>query len=120
MRTKYRDIKPFVTKDGSIIRELMHPQQHGSQNQSLAEAIIPAGSKTGLHLHRSSEEIYYVLSGQGIMTLGMESFSIGTGDTVLIPPLNAHCVENTVAEDLHILCACSPAYSHEDTELLDC
>ncbi|HEC29610.1 MAG TPA: cupin domain-containing protein [Gammaproteobacteria bacterium] len=120
MRTKYRDIKPFVTKDGSTVRELMHPLHHGNKNQSLAEAIIPAGSKTGLHLHRSSEEIYYVISGQGIITLGMKTFHIEPGDTVLIPPLNAHSVENTVSEDLHILCACSPAYSDDDTELLDC
>lgn len=120
MRTSYRDIKSFVTKDGSTIRELMHPQHGGGKNQSLAEAIIPAGSKTGLHLHRTSEEIYYVLSGQGVMTLGMNAFSIGPGDTILIPPLNAHCVESSNSEDLHILCACSPAYSHDDTELLDC
>ena len=34
----YRDIEPYVTKDGSEIRELMHPAVHGNEKQSLAEA----------------------------------------------------------------------------------
>ena len=119
MLTKYNDIKPFITKDGSTIRELMHPDQHANKNQSLAEAEIPAGVKTELHLHRSSEEIYYVVQGSGMMTLGMKIFEIVVGDSILIPPLTAHCVENTGEGDLRILCACSPAYSHTDTELLD-
>jgi len=97
----------------------MHPQIHDSKNQSLAEALIPAGVCTALHLHRVSEEIYHVTSGKGSMTLGMKKFDIEKGDTILIPPLTAHCVENTGDEELRILCACSPAYSHADTELLD-
>lgn len=120
MITKYADIEPYTTKDGSAIRELMHPDHHSNKNQSLAEATIPAGKKTGLHLHRSSEEIYYVTSGTGMMTLGMKIFEIVTGDSILIPPLTAHCVENTGENDLVILCTCAPAYSHADTELLDC
>lgn len=119
MITKYTDIKPYITKDGSTIRELMHPDHHTNKNQSLAEAVIPAGVKTALHLHRSSEEIYHVTQGTGIMTLGMQVFAIEQGDTILIPALTAHCVDNTGEEDLHILCACSPAYEHTDTELLD-
>jgi len=119
MLTKYSDLEPYKTKDGSTIRELMHPDHNKNKNQSLAEAIIPVGVKTELHLHRSSEEIYYVTAGRGTMTLGMKVFEIVSGDSILIPPLTAHCVENTGAEDLSILCACSPAYSHADTELLD-
>ena len=119
MLTKYSDIEPYKTKDGSIIRELMHPDHHNNKNQSLAEATIPVGVKTELHLHRTSEEIYYVTAGCGMMTLGMKIFEIGPGDSILIPALTAHCVENTGSEDLSIICACSPAYSHADTELLE-
>jgi hypothetical protein len=36
----------YITKDGSIIRELMHPAVHGGNNVSLAEAIVPAGVET--------------------------------------------------------------------------
>jgi mannose-6-phosphate isomerase-like protein (cupin superfamily) len=52
------------------------------------------------------------------MTLGNDTFPVAAGDTVCIPPGTAHCVENTGLEPLVILCACTPAYSHEDTELV--
>jgi len=45
-RTSYPDVVPYRTKDGSIIRELMHPGIHGNANQSLAEATVPAGGRT--------------------------------------------------------------------------
>jgi mannose-6-phosphate isomerase-like protein (cupin superfamily) len=52
------------------------------------------------------------------MTLGDERFEVSVGDTVLIPSGIPHCIRNIAAEPLHILCSCSPAYSHEDTVLL--
>lgn len=119
MRTRYRDIPGYVTKDGSEIRELLHPEAHGARNQSLAEAIVPPGTRTLRHRHHRTEEIYHVTAGRGRMSLGQESFEVGTGDSILIPPETAHCIEALGTDPLHILCCCSPAYSHEDTEILD-
>ena len=120
MKTRYEDVEPYVTKDGSEIRELMHPAVHGvGRNLSLAEARIPPGGETKLHRHPKSEEIYHVLEGKGLMRLGNEEFEIVPGDTILIPPGTPHNVRNTGAGVLRLLCACSPPYSHEDTELMD-
>lgn len=112
-RTRYEDIGPFVTKDGSIIREMMR----GSE-QSLAEAIVPPGETTHRHRHPRSEEFYHITAGEGLMRLGEDEFAVKRGDTVSIPPGTPHQITNTGDVDLKILCACSPAYSHEDTELL--
>jgi mannose-6-phosphate isomerase-like protein (cupin superfamily) len=116
--TRYLDSTPYVTRDGSVIRELMHPSCNGSRNQSLAEATVATGQKTRLHKHRSSEELYFITSGQGHMTLGDEQFDVRVGDTVCIAPGTPHCIENTGTDDLVILCSCAPAYRHDDTELL--
>lgn len=117
--TRYADIPAYVTKDGSVIRELMHPQQHGGRAQSLAEATVPPGTRTLLHRHALTEELYHVTAGHGLMTLGERRFEVGPGDTVLIPPGTAHCIETLGEAPLTLLCCCSPAYAHEDTELLD-
>ena len=45
MKTRYADIPAYVTKDGSVIRELLHPDHHGNRQQSLAEATVPPGGK---------------------------------------------------------------------------
>jgi mannose-6-phosphate isomerase-like protein (cupin superfamily) len=117
-RSAHADVAPYLTKDGSEIRELMHPGVHGNAAQSLAEATVPPGAGTRLHRHRVTEEIYHFTQGEGMMTLGAERFAVRAGDTVCIPPGVPHCVENTTTIALKILCACSPAYSHEDTELV--
>ena len=118
MRSRYADVAPFVTRDGSEIRELMHPGVHGNCTQSLAEATVPPGAATLLHRHRATEEIYHFTRGTGTMTLGAERFAVRAGDTVCIPPGTPHRLENTGSEDLVLLCACAPPYSHDDTELL--
>ena len=123
MKIKYDDVNEFVTKDGSIIRELMHPDLESSvdigiRNQSLAEAIVPVDTSTVLHKHSLTEELYHITSGKGLMTLGEEKFTVAVGDTICISPGTAHCIKNTGSSDLKIMCCCSPAYSHDDTELL--
>jgi mannose-6-phosphate isomerase-like protein (cupin superfamily) len=119
MKTDYDGLPTYLTKDGSLIRELMHPGVHDNRNQSLAEAVIAAGTRTLLHRHRDTEELYHVTRGAGRMTLGAKQFDVTVGDTICIAPGTPHCIENTGDAPLHILCCCAPAYSHADTELLE-
>lgn len=118
LRSSLTAIAPYITKDGSEIRELMHPAVHGNARQSLAEATVPPGTRTLLHRHAITEEIYHFTAGSGTMILGGERFAVVAGDTVCIPPGTAHAVENSGDVPLKILCACAPAYAHDDTELL--
>jgi mannose-6-phosphate isomerase-like protein (cupin superfamily) len=117
-RSRYSAVAPYMTKDGSEIRELMHPAVHGNRAQSLAEATVAPGAATTLHRHGATEEIYHFTAGEGLMTLGGDRFPVRAGDTVCIPPGTPHRVENTGNAPLKILCACAPAYEHGDTELL--
>jgi mannose-6-phosphate isomerase-like protein (cupin superfamily) len=48
-----------------------------------------------------------------------ECFVVRVGDTVCIPPGIPHCIEALGASALRLLCCCSPAYDHADTELLE-
>jgi mannose-6-phosphate isomerase-like protein (cupin superfamily) len=99
---------PFTTKDGSTIRELHH-----TAVQSLAEATLAAGQTTQRHYHRASEEIYFVLEGEGDLEIDGKSRRIAPGDAALIPPRAWH--ELVAATALRFLCCCAPAYSHDDT-----
>ena len=118
MKTVYSQVKPFITLDGSQIRELMHPHVHGNRHQSLAEATVAPGASTQLHRHQKTEEIYHFTAGSGRMQLDEQEFVVNAGDTVCIPPGTAYCLHNTGREPLRLLCSCSPPYSDTDTELL--
>ena len=119
MHTQYRDTEPFITKDDSEIRELMHPTVHGNMQQSLAEATVAVGAQTQKHLHHKTEELYHITQGVGLMSLGEEQFEVRPGDTVCIKPGTVHNIKNIGPEPLKILCCCSPAYSDSDTKLTD-
>ncbi len=118
-KTEYTQIEPYVTLDGSLIRELMHPRTRGNRAQSLAEATVTIGATTRLHRHTKTEELYHFTDGEGLMTLGDEVFPVKQGDTVCIHPGTAHRVQNTGDRPLKILCCCTPPYADTDTELLD-
>jgi mannose-6-phosphate isomerase-like protein (cupin superfamily) len=118
IKTEYGKVQSYTTKDGSLIRELMHPDIHGNSRQSLAEAIVSAGATTILHRHLQSEEIYHIIEGIGEIVLGDDRFEVVAGDTICIPAGVQHKIKNSGKMPLKILCCCSPPYSHDDTELI--
>jgi mannose-6-phosphate isomerase-like protein (cupin superfamily) len=112
--------EPFTTLDGSTIREIAGRVTLPSQNQSLAEAVVPPGGQTIAHFHRASEELYFFLGGAGRVRVGDEWRDVRAGDCVVLPPGVEHKLDNSAgAEPLVLLCCCSPAYSHEDTVLTE-
>jgi mannose-6-phosphate isomerase-like protein (cupin superfamily) len=99
----------FTTKDGSTIRELHHTAE-----QSLAEATLEPGQATERHYHARTEEIYFLLEGEGEMEVDGERRHVAPGDAVLIPAGARHQVRAGDAQ-LRFLCCCAPPYSHDDT-----
>ena len=112
-----QDAKPFVTADGSTIRELLAHRNSSIRQQSLAEARLAPGACTTPHHHKATEEIYYILSGAAAMTLGHETRTVGPGDAIAIPPGCRHTIRNTGSVELVFLCTCAPGYEHTDTFL---
>lgn len=113
------EVPPFITKDGSEIRELLAPRNSALRHQSLAEARLPVGGATREHYHFRTEEIYYITHGTGRMRIEDEERAVRPGDAIAIPPGRRHKLWNTGAEPLRLLCCCAPAYEHEDTVLTE-
>lgn len=105
--------KPFITKDGSQIRSILDRTNAPVENQSLAEASMPAGGATDRHYHKLSEEFYFLLEGDGSMEVDGETRPVGPGDAILIPRGAWHQI--TARTALRFLCCCAPPYAHEDT-----
>jgi mannose-6-phosphate isomerase-like protein (cupin superfamily) len=60
------------------------------------------GSGIGYHL-QAEDEIYYVLSGRGRMTIDGKDFDVVAGDAVLTRPGSSHGLKQVGNEDLVIL-----------------
>ncbi len=111
-------VTPYITKDGSEIRELLSHRNSVIRNQSLAEARLAPGGSTTLHHHPRTEEIYFILTGAGRMRVGDDISDIAAGDAIAIPSGAPHQLTNTSDVSMRLLCCCSPAYEHDDTVLM--
>ena len=112
-------VPPFITKDGSEIRELLAHRNSAIRNQSLAEARLPVGTSTQEHYHVWTEEIYYITHGTGRVRIDGEMRDVKVGDAIAILPGQKHKLWNTGGETLRLLCCCAPAYEHEDTVITE-
>jgi mannose-6-phosphate isomerase-like protein (cupin superfamily) len=108
---------PFLTKDGSEIRSILDRTNSSALHQSLAEATLLPGGSTEAHRHPRTEELYYILRGEGQMRVGEEWRGVGAGDGILIPSGSLHQIRNAGPQPLVFLCCCAPPYAHEDTIL---
>lgn len=109
-----RDSKILHTPHGSEIRPLMDRTTSPITQCSLAEELLPPGKSVSPHHHEVLEEVYYILEGFGVMTVGEETREVGAGDAVYIPKHHRHTLTNTGAEVMRILLVCGPAFYFED------
>mgnify|MGYP001554621519 CR=1 FL=1 len=76
----------------------------GTPNMHLVfrKRALKPGSGIGYH-EQTEDEIYYVLSGRGIMTLDGKEVEVGPGTAILTRTGSSHGLKQTGAEDLVIL-----------------
>jgi mannose-6-phosphate isomerase-like protein (cupin superfamily) len=64
--------------------------------------VLHPGAGIGYHLQKE-DEVYYVLSGTGIMQMNGEEFPVKPGDAVLTRPGSSHGIKQTGKEDLVLI-----------------
>ncbi|MDX2232555.1 MAG: cupin domain-containing protein [Leptolyngbyaceae cyanobacterium bins.349] len=111
---KLHQCEEFVAGDGTLLRELLHPDKHPlALRYSLAHAIVPVGQTSIPHALTTSE-VYYILSGNGEMHINDEAQSVEPGDAVYIPPHARQFIQNTGTEPLVFICIVDPAWRKDD------
>lgn len=111
--------KEFVAQDEAVVRELVSPRNSSLKNQSIAEVTIPVGTTVREHYHKKTEEVYYLISGKGEMSLDGETKIVGEGDSIVILPEQKHKMKCIGDEDLVMVVTCSPSYTDEDQIIID-
>ncbi len=114
-----KDCPLFMAGDASMLREILHPGKGPfAVGYSLAHAVVKAGARTKPHRLRSSE-VYFILTGRGVMHIGPEESEVSAGQAVYIPPLSVQFIENSGDADLAFLCIVDPAWQPGEEEILD-
>lgn len=76
---------------------------------------LEPGGEQRIHGH-APEQVYFILEGTGIMTVGPETREVGTGDCIFVPSASMHGIRNCGQETLRYFSAAAPAF---DTNELD-
>jgi mannose-6-phosphate isomerase-like protein (cupin superfamily) len=77
----------------------------------MADIIIPAGVEVKRHHHPVAEEIYYITSGEGVMTINGASRRVGKGDAIVIEPGDVHKFLNDTKADVRMIVTSTPAWT---------
>lgn len=108
---------PTQTFTWGAIKWLVAPGMTESANISFGEVMLLPGQGHDRHNHPNSEEILYVLSGEGEQMLNdEESFLVRAGDTIYVPTAVFHSTMNTGWAPLRLLAIYNPGGPERDLE----
>ncbi len=89
-----------------------------SENVSVAHVIMKKGNTSLLHKHKLFTELYYILSGRGILWLDKRRIKVDTGILVEIPPNIPHKLKNTGKSSLIHLVISTPSFNPKDVIII--
>lgn len=128
-----RNCQKIIAGDHTVLRELLRPGRGHDPNSprklgrgnsgscpltlklrySLAHATVLPGRKSVPHRLRTSE-VYYILSGKGIMHINNEQARVAPGQTIYIPPNARQFITAIGRTPLRFLCIVDPAWRKQD------
>lgn len=103
-----------VQLDWGNLKWMNTPEMTGSEAFSAGLVVLQPGKGHERHTHPDSEEILYILSGEGEQTIADEKQSIGPGEMVYIPAGVEHSTMNDSWEPLRFLAIYGPPGPEEE------
>jgi mannose-6-phosphate isomerase-like protein (cupin superfamily) len=105
----------YRRKEGITSYLLASARTCGAGHLTTTLVDIEPGGQQRIHSH-APEQIYFILEGLGIMTVGDETEEVQQGDCVFVPSGSPHGIRNQTTHILRYLSAAAPAFT--DGELV--
>jgi oxalate decarboxylase/phosphoglucose isomerase-like protein (cupin superfamily) len=100
---------PTHTFDWGSIKWFVSPESTKGAGMTFGEVVLQPGKGHDRHNHPGSEEILYVLSGEGEQMLDDgEPFQVAAGDTIYVPTAVFHSTRNTGWQTMRLLAVYNP------------
>jgi len=107
----------YYFHEGCHILELCNQADH--QDLSIARATLEPQQETQLHRLKATVERYVILSGNGLATIGNDTYEVKANDVLIIEENMPQKIFNSGSEDLIFLVICSPRFLESNYEAVD-
>ena len=87
---------------------MIDPANSGSTDVCVLSQTLDPGSVVPVHHHEKAEQVLFIVSGRGEVSIADHQVEVGPGVTVHVPKGVAHGIANTGNEPLSILEVTSP------------
>jgi quercetin dioxygenase-like cupin family protein len=94
-------------------RMLIRKENTGDPSFYMGRGIFQPGAEVPEHVHSNELEAVYVISGTGKVTIGKQSYDIGPGSAVYVPPNTPHSFTNNGKEPVEVIHMYSPGGPEE-------
>jgi quercetin dioxygenase-like cupin family protein len=98
---------------GALSKALVGPANSGSRRIDFRISRYAPNAYVQEHRHKVQEQIYYVLEGEGVLTLGKDRHLMRPHDYVYVPPGVPHSFTNTGLGGLVFLVVTTPESDEE-------
>jgi mannose-6-phosphate isomerase-like protein (cupin superfamily) len=95
---------PQMSGKGTVqYRRALPPEVFYTNWSYVDHVLVPPGAALAAHRHENVEEFYYVMNGEGKVTVNKETATVKKGDAVPVFLTETHGFENTGAEPLELM-----------------
>ena len=99
----------YIRPAGITSYLLASPRTSSAEHLTTTLAVIQPGGEQRLHSHRP-EQVYFILEGRGLVTVGSETQGVGPGDCIFIPSGQQHGLKNDGDVTLRYFSAAASTY----------
>ena len=115
MNVLRKERSPRYQRDAITSYLVVSAQTCNAENLAITIVEMEPGGFQHLHSHKP-EQIYFILEGQGLMTVDGEERPVQAGDCIFFPSFAEHGLKNTGEGVLRYLSAASPSFTQEQCE----
>lgn len=85
------------------------------------QTLVPGQDSGFLHTHKTHEELYFILRGEGTYQVDGEQFPVSEGAVIRVAPEGKRALKNTGKENLTMLCVQYKAqvFTKDDNPMTD-
>lgn len=111
---------PETEQPGRYMRWLANKNALQAKNLSVCVIrVLPGETVKPAHSHPKSEELIYIITGNGKVMIENEVGSVRAGTAVLFEQGKVHMLKNTGDEEMKVICFFAPATSIDNYKMFE-